>query len=84
MANEIGSAREDGKVKIFVENDPFVVQTTSTILQKVEYLLKVPDCLESIISQYSYLLAIDLKRFKHDYKVSDYPVEKYKSELELN
>ena len=32
--------------------------------------------------KYSYILATDIKRFKHQYKVNDYPVEKYKEELE--
>ena len=32
IANEIGSAREDGKVKIFEKHDdPFVIQTITTI-----------------------------------------------------
>ena len=27
-------------------------------------------------------MAVDIKKFKHEYKVNDYPVEKYKAELE--
>lgn len=36
------------------------------------------------MAQYSRILATDIKKFKYEYKVNDYPVEKYKEELEAN
>ena len=40
--------------------------------------------MERIFKQYEHILAIDIKKFKYEYKVNDYTVEKYKGELESN
>lgn len=47
-------------------------------------MFKVPQEVERIIAQYQKILATDIKKFKYEYKVNDYTVEKYKEELEAN
>lgn len=47
-------------------------------------MFKVPEKIEEIIKEYEGILATDIKKFKHEYKVNDYPVEKYKEELLAN
>jgi rRNA processing protein Krr1/Pno1 len=85
LANEIGHAREDGKVRIFDrENDPFIVSKLKDIEDLLRHLFKLPQALHKVIAQYGYILAIDIKQFKQNYKINDYPVEKYKEELEKN
>ena len=82
-ANEIGSAREDGKVKIFApEGDPFVEESIEKVTHYLRLMFRVPQKVEEIIKRYEYILATDIKKFKQEYKVNDYPVEKYKTELE--
>ena len=48
-ANEIGSARENGRVKIFEENDEFVESSIENIVRLFSYLLKMPCETERII-----------------------------------
>lgn len=45
---------------------------------------RVPLAIESVVKKYEGILACDLKQLKRDYKVNDYPVERYQKELEQN
>lgn len=74
-ANEIGSARENNRVRIFEKNDPFVEDSIASIITLFSTLLNIPREVEGVITQYSRIMAIDIKKFKHDYKVNDYPIE---------
>ena len=47
-------------------------------------IFKVPLALEALVGQYSRIIALDIKKFKHDYKVNDYEVQRYQQELQLN
>ena len=40
-------------------------------------IFALPLALESLLSQHSSILALDLKQFKRDYKLHDYPVTRY-------
>ena len=48
-ANEIGSARENGRVKIFEEHDEFVETSIESVVKLFSHLLKMPSETERII-----------------------------------
>lgn len=38
--------------------------------------------MQEILGRYAYIMALDIKKFKHQYKNNDYPVEQYKEQLQ--
>lgn len=65
QANEIGNAREDGKVKIFEkQGDVFIEQSIATIVGHFRDLFKIPTAIKDVIAEYGYILATDIKKFK--------------------
>ena len=43
----------------------------------MEGIFKIPQGLDSLVTKYSYIMAIDIKAFKKEYKANDYSIEKY-------
>jgi hypothetical protein len=64
------------------KNDPFLLDSTAQVIEVIKTLFKAPLTISKILNEYSYLLGIDIKKFKADYKNNDYPVSKYKEDLE--
>jgi hypothetical protein len=83
--DDIGPAREGGKINIFQSHNQFFIRDSIAEINVIlRGIFKVPQALERFIDRHSRLLALDIKQFKREYKTEDYPVEKYKEELQAN
>jgi dynein heavy chain len=81
-AHELGASRANQKVHIFEESDQFVSNMLVKLEATLNDIFKVPNSLLNIIGQHAYILDIDIKKYKKQYKENDYPVDHYKLELE--
>ncbi len=49
----IGSARDDKKIRIFSQSDPYVQKSIDTLRGLMQGIFKIPLALESLVQQYS-------------------------------
>jgi hypothetical protein len=80
-ASEIGYARESGKIKVFDEQDFFVIESKEKLKQHFIHLYNIPNAYLELVRQYEGIISTDPKKYKKEYKdrkrENAYPIEFY-------